>query len=40
LHSVRDAKHQAFAAAEVRLPAHVGSAYPDDPAAMKQVFTG
>ncbi len=37
---LREQKHQAFTTAEVRLPAHVGSAYPEDPSEMKQVFTG
>jgi MEMO1 family protein len=37
--ALRDAKHKDFADAVVRVPAHAGSAYSDDPAEMKATFS-
>jgi len=36
---LKDAKQSAFAAAPVRLPAHAGSGYPDDPAELTTTFS-
>jgi len=37
--ALREKAHQEFAEAEVRMPAHIGSAYPEDAAEMKAVFS-
>ncbi|MCB1018613.1 MAG: AmmeMemoRadiSam system protein B, partial [Acidobacteria bacterium] len=38
--AMRDEKHAEFAAAPERLPAHAGSAYPDEPAALRATMLG
>lgn len=38
--NMRDEKRQAFAARTVREPAHAGSAYPADPAALRETLAG
>ena len=37
---LRDEKHAAFAAADVRQPAHAGSAYPEEPDALRETMLG